>query len=106
MGVPIIFEKENINTLDPKCGLILSVMASLAEEELNSMSRNQKWAARKRFAEGSVEVSKVYGYDYINKKLVINPDEARVVKRIYDLYLHGNGLERIAKILHSEGIPA
>lgn len=39
MGVPIVFEKENINTLDPKCNLILSVMSSMAEEELNSMRK-------------------------------------------------------------------
>ena len=41
LGVEIIFESENIHTLDPKCGLILTVMASLAEEELLSMSQNQ-----------------------------------------------------------------
>ena len=69
LGVEIIFESENIHTLDPKCGLILTVMASLAEEELLSMSQNQKWAARKRFANGSVELARILGYDMVDGKL-------------------------------------
>lgn len=103
IGVPIIFEKENIDTLDPKCGLVLSVMASLAEEELMSMSKNQQWAARKRFANGSIELSRIYGYKYINGKLVINPEEGEVVKEIFKLYLQGNGVIKIAHYLDEHG---
>ncbi|MCM1224266.1 MAG: recombinase family protein [Lachnospiraceae bacterium] len=102
-GIPIIFEKENINTLDPKCNLMLSVMSSLAEEELRSMSKNQKWAARKRFASGSVELSRIYGYDYADGKLTVNPETAKIVKRIFELFLNGLGSEKIAKALECEG---
>ena len=103
MGVPIIFEKEGIDTLDPKCNLILSVMSSMAEEELNSMSKNARWATRKRFAEGSIELAKIYGYDYSKGKLTINPTEAEVVRLIFKLFLDGNGTRKIGMILDEMG---
>lgn len=103
LGVPIIFEKENIDTLDPKCNLVLTIMSSLAEQELISMSQNQKWAARKRFAEGSIELSRILGYEYKKGKLTIIPEEAAIVRRIYELYLQGNGVEKISVILKDEG---
>lgn len=103
MGIPIIFEKEGINTLDPKCGLLLSILASLAEEELISMSKNQQWAARKRFANGSVELARIYGYNMIDKQLVINPKEAKFVKMIFQLYLEGNGIVKIARLMDESG---
>ena len=102
-GVEIVFESEGIKTLDPKCGLILTVMASLAEEELISMSQNQKWAARKRFANGSVELSRILGYDMVDGKLVINEKEAVIVRRIFELYLQGNSFISICHILENEG---
>ncbi|MCM1439792.1 MAG: recombinase family protein [Roseburia sp.] len=104
ISIPIIFEKENINTLDPKCELILSVMASLAEEELRSMSENQKWAVRKRFAEGKPDCSRTYGYRVVNNHLEIDQTEAIGVRRIYELYLQGFGATKIAQILDNEGI--
>lgn len=103
MGIPIIFEKEGINTLDPKCGLLLSILASLAEEELVSMSKNQQWAARKRFANGSVELARIYGYNMIDKQLEINPKEAEFVKMIFQLYLEGNGIVKIARLMDESG---
>lgn len=103
IGVPVIFEKEGINTLDPKCGLMLTVFSSLAEEELRSMSLNQKWAKRKKFANGGVEYGQIYGYDLIDGKLIINPIEAIGVKRIFELYLKGYGTVKIAQILDNEG---
>lgn len=103
LGVPIIFEKENINTLDPKCGLILTVMASLAEQEIISMSKNQKWAARKRFANGSIELTRILGYSYEKGKLTVIPHEAAIVREIFDLYLQGNGVTKIAAILEAKG---
>lgn len=103
MGIPLIFEKENINTLDPKCGLILTVMSSLAEQELISMSKNQQWAARKRFANGSIELTRIYGYAFSRGKFTVIPEEAAVVKEIFGLYLQGNGIDKISKILAKRG---
>lgn len=105
LGVEIIFEKENIHTLDPKCSLVLSVFASLAEQELISMSKNQQWAVRKRFAKGDVYFVSTYGYKLINGVLEINPDEAKVVRRIFELYIKGYGATKIAQILDKENCP-
>ncbi len=100
MGIPIIFDKEGINTLDPKCNLLLNVMSSVAEEEIKSMSKNVKWAARKRFANGSIELTKIYGYDYNHGVLTINEKEAECVRLIFKLYLDGHGIVSIVKILN------
>lgn len=103
LGIPIIFEKEGINTLDPKCGLLLSVMASLAEEELKSMSKNQQWAVRKRFANGSVELARIYGYKYEKGKLIVKPKEAELVKKVFQFYLEGNGVVKVARLMDESG---
>lgn len=103
LGVPIIFEKEALNTLDPKCGLLLNIMASLAEEELKSMSKNQKWAARKRFAQGSVELTQIYGYKMVDGQLIVNQEEKELIKTIYSLYMQGCGIPKICRILTERG---
>ncbi|MDE6604777.1 MAG: recombinase family protein [Clostridia bacterium] len=103
LGVPIIFEKEALNTLDPKCGLLLNIMASLAEEELKSMSKNQKWAARKRFAQGSIELTQIYGYRLVDGQLIVNQEEKELIKSIYSLYMQGNGIPKICRILTDRG---
>ncbi len=99
LNIPVYFENENIDSNDPKCNLMLNVYASLAEEELRSMSNNQKWSVRKRFENGSVELGRIYGYDYIDKQLVINKKESEVVKYIFQLYLNGYGYTKIAQLL-------
>lgn len=106
LGVPIIFEKESMNTLDPKCGLLLNIMASLAEEELKSMSKNQKWAMLKRFAEGGIQIGRIYGYDLIDGKLVINQEERKLIELIFSLYMKGYGITKIGKILTDMGYKA
>lgn len=103
IGVPIIFEKENINTLDPASSMILSVMSSLAEEELKSISKNQTWAIRKRFAKGNIELVRITGYNYKGKQLTVNEEEKKVIRRIFDLYLSGCGMVKICNILDAEG---
>ena len=103
LGVPIIFEKECLNTLDPKCGLLLNIMASLAEEELKSMSKNQKWAARKRFAQGSIELTQIYGYRLIDGQLIVNQEEKKLIQLIYSLYTKGYGIPKICRILTERG---
>lgn len=100
MGIPVIFDKEGMNTLDPKCNLLLNVMSSIAEEEIKSMSKNVKWAARKRFADGIVELTRIYGYDYTHGCLTINEKEAECVRLIFKLYLEGKGSMAIVRILN------
>ena len=83
-------------------------MSSLAQEESRSISENCTWGQRKRFADGKVTVpfKRFLGYDRgEDGNLVINPEQAEVVKRIYGMFLKGMTPHGIAKTLTDEGIP-
>jgi DNA invertase Pin-like site-specific DNA recombinase len=91
-GIEVYFEKENIWTLDAKGELLITIMSSLAQEESRSISENTTWGQRKRFADGKVSVpfKQFLGYDKgQDGNLVVNREQARVVKLIYRLYLSG-----------------
>jgi len=106
-GVEVYFEKENIYTLDSKGELLITIMSSLAQEEARSISENTAWGLRKRFAEGkySLAYSNFLGYDKgPDGELVINEDEAVIIRRIYDEYLSGLSPYTIAKRLTEDGI--
>ena len=106
-GIEIYFEKENIWTLDSKGELLITIMSSLAQEESRSISENVTWGHRKRFADGkfSLAYSRFLGYDRgADGNLVINEDEAVVIREIYRLYLLGYSLNAIAKRLTSDKI--
>ncbi len=106
-GCECFFEKENIWTFDSKGELLITIMSSLAQEESRSISENCTWGQRKRFADGKVTVPfrRFLGYDRGPKgELVVNKEQAEIVKRIYALYLEGKGFYRIATILNEEGI--
>lgn len=106
-GIEIYFEKENIRTLDSKGELLITIMSSLAQEESRSISENVTWGHRKRFADGkfSLAYSRFLGYDKgADGSLVINEEEAAVIREIYRLYLLGYSLNAIAKRLTSEKI--
>ncbi|MBR1383366.1 MAG: recombinase family protein [Ruminococcus sp.] len=107
-GVEVYFEKENIWTFDSRGELLISLMSSIAQEEARSISENCTWGQRKRFADGKVTVpfKRFLGYDRgENGELVINEEQAVIVRRIYALFLQGKTPYGIAKILTSESIP-
>jgi site-specific DNA recombinase len=107
-GVECYFEKENIWTFDGKGELLLTIMSSLAQEESRSISENVKWGHRKRFADGKVSIpfGQFLGYDRgEDGGLVINKDEAVIVKKIYRLFLEGLTPHTIAKQLTAEKAP-
>ncbi|MBR0380482.1 MAG: recombinase family protein [Mogibacterium sp.] len=107
-GIEIYFEKENIWTLDSKGELLITIMSSLAQEESRSISENVTWGHRKRFADGKVSFaySNFLGldYDWDNKKLVVNEEQAEVVRLIFRLFLEGLTPHAIAKDLTRRGI--
>ena len=108
-GVECYFEKENIHTFDSKGELLITIMSSLAQEESRSISENCKWGQRKRFADGKVSVPFAHflGYDRgENGELVINEEQAKVVRHIFALYLSGLTPNAIANRLMKEGIKA
>lgn len=107
LGVGVIFEKENINTLDSKGEVLITILASLAQDESRSISENCTWGIRRQFEQGKVRVNhkKFLGYDKDEEgELIVNKDEAKIIKRIYKDYLNGKGANRIAKELEEDGI--
>lgn len=107
-GVEVYFEKENIYTLDSKGELLITIMSSLAQEESRSISENVVWGKRRAFENGkfSLAYSHFLGYDKgENGEMVVNPEQAEVVKRIYSEYLYGYSPNIIAKRLTADGIP-
>ena len=106
-GVEVYFEKENIYTLDSKGELLITIMSSLAQEESRSISENVTWGKRKQFADGRVSFaySRFLGYDRGEDGIpCINEEEAKIVVRIYRLFMQGKTACGIARILTSEGI--
>ena len=106
-GIGVFFEKENIYSLDSKGEFILTLMSSLAQEESRSISENVAWGHRKRFADGksSLAYSRFLGYDRGPNKyeMVINEEQAVIVRRIFYLFLVGYAPATIAKIMEKEG---
>ena len=106
-NIAVYFEKENINTLDAKGEVLLTIMASLAQQESQSLSQNVRIGLQYRFQQGKVQVctNRFLGYDKDEDgNLIINEKEAEVVKRIYREYLEGRGYYEIGKGLETDGI--
>lgn len=100
--VEIYFEKENISSADPKIDFILTIMSSIAQEESRNISENTKWGFRKRFAQGQLMMTTTHflGYDKDDEgQLIINSEQAITVKYIFNQYLNGMGISKLARHL-------
>lgn len=107
LNIAVFFEKENINTMDSKGEVMLTIMASLAQQESESLSQNVKMGIQYRYQQGIVQINhnRFLGYTKdADKNLVIVPEEAEVVKRIYREYLDGLNYKEISDGLQSDGI--
>jgi DNA invertase Pin-like site-specific DNA recombinase len=106
IGVGIYFEEQLIDTLSCDGELMLTILASYAQEESRSASENQKWRIRKCYQEGKpTNPIEIYGYDYKNGVLTVIPEEADVVRMIFFDYLGGMGKNAIMKKLTKLGVP-
>lgn len=106
-NIPVFFEKENINTMDSKGEVLLTIMASLAQQESESLSKNVKLGLQFRYQNGEVQVNhnRFMGYTKDGEgHLIIDPIESEVIKRIYLEYLQGASLKQIGESLESDGI--
>lgn len=106
-NIAVYFEKENINTLDAKGEVLLVIISSLAQEESFALSHNTRWGIVHRFQSGKVFVNhkRFLGYDKDeNGELVIVPEQAKIVKRIYQEFLEGKSTRQIAKGLTADSI--
>ncbi len=107
VNVPIFFEKESINTMDAKGEVLLTIMASLAQQESQSMSQNIKLGLQYRYQQGHVQINHNHFLGYTKDadgNLVIDPEQAETVKRIYREYLEGYSMDKIAAGLMADGI--
>ena len=107
INIPVFFEKESINTMDAKGEVLITIMASLAQQESESLSKNTKMGIQYRFQQGKVMVNAKHflGYDKDEEgHLIINPAEAETIKRIFREYLEGFSCQKIARGLERDGI--
>lgn len=108
IGVAIYFEAQNINTLSGDGEVMLTVLASFAEEESRNVSENRKWSIQKKFERGEymINTERFLGYDKdASGELVINHKEAVVVRFFADMYLLGVGSSRLGQLADFLGIP-
>ena len=104
IGVDVWFEDESIHSMDGDGELMLTILASFAQEESRSISENVKWGIRKRYEKGEPRRGILYGYRVKNGRMVIEESEAAVVRRIFDMFLAGDSAYMIAKKLNDEGV--
>lgn len=105
MGVEVFFEEQNIHTMSADGELMLTILASYAQEESLSASENQKWRIKHNFENGMPWNGTMLGYRYDKGTLVVVPEEAKTVRRIFAEYLSGLGLTAIAKRLNADNVP-
>lgn len=107
LGIGIYFEKENIDTLDSKGEVLLTILSSLAQDESRSISENCQWGIKRRFEQGQITVNhnKFLGYTKDEDgNLIIDKEQAKVVKRIYKEFIEGYGVNQIIQRLEKDGI--
>lgn len=103
-GIEVRFEKERIHSLSEDGELMLTLLVSFSQEESRSISENVKWGIRKRFEKGIPNSFCIYGYRWNGEKFIVVPDEAEIVRLIYDNFLHGISAERTEKQLAEMGV--
>lgn len=107
-GIPIIFEKENINSMEAGGELLFTILSSLAQDESRNISENCKWGIRTKFKNGVLHLNTTtfLGYDKDeNGKLVINEEQAETIRRIYREFLEGRNPQEIAQGLEDDEVP-
>ena len=108
LGIAVIFEKENINTLEADSEIFITMLGAFAQAESESISANVRWGKRQAMREGKVTIQyhRLYAYEKgEDGKPKIIPEQAEVVRSIYAQYLSGASLRMIQKRLEAEGIP-
>ena len=106
LGVDVFFEKENLHSTTGEGELMLTILASFAQEESRSASENQLWRVQKNFKEGKPWNCTMLGYRNENGQLIVVPEEAEIVRTVFRMYLEGCGTRVIAKHLNDNHILA
>ncbi len=107
LGISVFFEKENLDSMQAGSDLVLSILSSMAEQESRDISTNLKWTWKKKFAKGEVMLNTTRFLGYTkdeDKKIVIVPEEAEIVRRIYREFISGKTYNEIARGLEKDNI--
>ncbi len=105
LNIDIYFEKENIHSLSGDGELMLTILASFAQEESHSVSENCKWRIHKQFQNGElVNLRFMYGYQISKGCIKIEPKQAEIVRMIFADYISGMGCDLIAQKLRNMGV--
>jgi site-specific DNA recombinase len=106
LGVDVYFEEQNIYSMSDDGELMLTILASYAQEESRSVSENCKWRIRKQFENGELaNLRFMFGYKIVKGKVEIEPEEAAIVRMIFEDYINGMGGGKIAKKLKEMNVP-
>lgn len=107
LGIAVIFEKENINTLESDSEMLITMMGAFAQAESESISQNVRWGKRQAMREGKTifQYKRLYAFEKgEDGKPKIIPEQAEVVRRIYDSFLAGQSMRMIKEALERDGI--
>ena len=107
LGIAVIFEKENINTLESDSEILITMMGAFAQAESESISANVRWGKRQAMREGKaiMQYKKLYAFrkgDDGEPEII--PEQAEVVVDIYNQYLMGASLRMIKEKLEADGV--
>lgn len=108
LGIAVIFEKENMNTLEVDSEILITMLGAFAQSESESISANVRWGIRQAMKEGKATIQYKYLYGYRkgdDGKPEIIPDQAEVVRKIYDLFLSGTPVRGIQEYLNANSVP-
>lgn len=105
-GVSVYFEEQGIDTQQMNMEMIVTFPGMAAQQESETISGNVRWGIKKRMESGEYIISRpAFGYTLMDGKIIINEAEAEVVRRIFNLYLQGMGINQISDLLNEENVP-
>lgn len=108
LGVAVVFEEQYINTLSGQGEMLLTLLASIAEEERKSVSENVRWRKRKDFEKGKsfINTNSLLGYiKDDNGNIIVDKAQSKVVRKIFRLYISGMSAKAIARKLNDDKVP-
>lgn len=105
IGVSVYFEEQDIDTDKLNMEMLVTFPGMVAQQESVGISENMRWSYKKRMESGEYNTTyPAFGYALVDNQLIINETEAVIVRLIFDLYLKGIGMQRIASTLNADGI--
>ena len=104
--VNVYFEEQDIDTTQMNMEMIVTFPGMVAQQESENISGNLRWSIQKRMETGKYKISRyAYGYCLRNGVIDIDEDKAKIIRKIFALYLRGMGMQQIADFLNEQKIP-